>query len=98
MITLEPMFAGNNSNKIYNIVHFKYNKKPLKEMNQLFRDVIQNTVTADPQKRWETPEILERIKNYEEQLQYKKDISSTADDTTKIKTEEYSVESTKRLV
>ena len=66
MITLEPMFAGNNSNKIYNIVHFKYNKKPLQDMNQLFRDVIENTVIVDPAKRWETPRILEGIKNYEE--------------------------------
>ena len=66
MITLEAMFAGNNSNKIYNIVHFKYNKKPLKEMNQLFRDVIENTVMVDPAKRWETTRILEGIKNYEE--------------------------------
>jgi len=66
MITLEVMFAGNNSNKIYNIVHFKYNKAPLKEMNQLFRDIIENTVIVDPEKRWETPKILEIIKNYEE--------------------------------
>ena len=60
------MFDGNNSKKIYNIVHFKYDKKPLKEMNQLFRDVIQNTVVVDPRKRWETQKILQNIKNYEE--------------------------------
>ena len=40
MTTLEPMFSGNNSNKIYNIVHFKYDKKPLQKISQLFREII----------------------------------------------------------
>jgi len=71
MVTLEPMFKGNNSNKMYNIVHYKYDKSPLMKMNAVFREIIKNTVVVDPKKRWETQEILKCIKKYEEQLKYK---------------------------
>ena len=62
MATLEPMFKGNNSNKMYNIVHYNYDKIPLKKINRLFRVIIENTVVVDPKKRWKTQEILRHIK------------------------------------
>ena len=71
MATLEPMFKGNNSNKMYNIVHYKYNKNALKKVNSLFREIIENTVVVDPKKRWVTQQIMQHIKKYEEQLKYK---------------------------
>ena len=65
MATLQAMFQGNNSNKMYNIVHHKYNKDPLKKINPLFKIIIENTVIADAKHRWDTQRILKQIKNYE---------------------------------
>ena len=58
MITLKPMFVGDDPKKIYNIINYKFNQEPLKTMDPLFKDIIENTVEMNPDKRWKTGEIL----------------------------------------
>ena len=54
MITLKPMFVGDDPKKIYNIINFKFDQEPLKKMDKLFKDIIENTVVMSPDKRWKT--------------------------------------------